>query len=263
MKQRTVTAIIAGLIFIPIVLLGGTLFTLFVYLLASIAIFELMRMKKIARYSVSSLIILLFMWALMLPEINSYELSSFVTKAELSLVTVLLLLSYTVLVNNKFTFDDAGFLLISAVYVGMGFYYLIETRIEGGLDYVFYALFVVWATDTGAYVFGRMFGKRKLWPKISPKKTVEGALGGVALACITAVIFQIFHPLHSSMFVLIAVTILISVAGQIGDLVESAFKRHYLVKDSGNILPGHGGVLDRFDSLIFMLPVLHLINFIP
>ncbi|WP_347860598.1 phosphatidate cytidylyltransferase [Salimicrobium sp. PL1-032A] len=263
MKQRTITAIIAGLIFVPIVLLGGTPFTIFVYLLASIAIFELMRMKHIARYSISSLITLLFMWSLMLPESVPYHLNIFVSKSELSLLAVLLLLSYTVLVNNRFTFDDAGFVLISAIYVGMGFYYLIETRQSGGLDYVFYALFVVWATDTGAYIFGRLFGKRKLWPKISPKKTVEGALGGIILASVVAVIFQLVHPLHSSMLLLVAVTILISITGQIGDLVESAFKRHYLVKDSGKILPGHGGVLDRFDSLIFMLPVLHLINFIP
>ncbi len=264
MKQRTITAIVAGLIFLPIVMLGGRLFYFFVYIIASIGIFELMRMKKIARYSVSSGLTLLLMWALMFPKnlVEDFNFGEYITKSEITLLVVLLLLSYTVLVKNRFTFDDAGFLLLSAVYIGMGFNYLIETR-DAQLEYIFYALFIVWATDTGAYLFGRAFGRHKLWPQISPKKTVEGALGGVILACLVAVVFQVIQPLNHSMVIVILVTILISIAGQIGDLVESAFKRHYAVKDSGKILPGHGGVLDRFDSLIFILPILHLINFIP
>ncbi|WP_082234166.1 phosphatidate cytidylyltransferase [Halobacillus massiliensis] len=261
MKQRTITAVVAALIFLPIVILGGLFFQLFVYLLATIAIYELMRMKKIAKYSVSALITFLLMWSLMYKEemFGQFELP--ITKSEITLLAVLLLLSYTVLVKNRFTFDDAGFLLISAFYIGMGFYYLIETR-SMGLEYIFYALFIVWATDTGAYLFGRAFGKRKLWPQISPKKTIEGSVGGILLACVVALIFQLVYPIHSSMMVVLLVTVIISMAGQIGDLVESAFKRHYAVKDSGNILPGHGGVLDRFDSLIYMLPILHLIGFI-
>ncbi|WP_101843913.1 phosphatidate cytidylyltransferase [Halobacillus sp. Marseille-P3879] len=261
MKQRTITAIVAVLIFLPIVILGGVPFQLFVYLIASIAIFELMRMKKIARYSIASGITLLLLWALMYKEGTLAGYSLPITKAEITLLAVLALLSYTVLVKNRFTFDDAGFLIISAFYVGMGFYYLIETR-EADLEYIFYALFVVWATDTGAYLFGRAFGRHKLWPQISPKKTIEGSVGGILLACVVAFIFQLVEPVHSSMMVVLFVTVIISVAGQIGDLVESAFKRHYAVKDSGKILPGHGGVLDRFDSLIFMLPILHLIGFI-
>ncbi|MCP3031226.1 phosphatidate cytidylyltransferase [Halobacillus sp. A1] len=261
MKQRTITAIVAALIFLPIVMLGGLPFQLFVYLIASIGIFELMRMKKIARYSIASGITMLLMWSLMYKQdmFGGYELP--ITKSEITLLAVLLLLSYTVLVKNRFTFDDAGFLIISAIYVGMGFYYLIETRAHD-LEYIFYALFVVWATDTGAYIFGRAFGKHKLWPQISPKKTIEGSVGGILLACVVAFVFQLVEPVHPSMIVVLLVTILISMAGQIGDLVESAFKRHYAVKDSGKILPGHGGVLDRFDSLIFMLPILHLIGFI-
>lgn len=264
MKQRTITAVVAALIFIPIVFFGGMIFNVFVYIIASIALLELVRMKRISRYSVAAGLGLLLMWALMLPykSIENYvDITEFITKSEITLLAVLVLLSYTVLVKNRFTFDDAGFLLISVIYIGMGFNYLIETRDEG-LEYLFFALFIVWATDTGAYLFGRAFGKRKLWPQISPKKTIEGSIGGILLACAVAIVFQIVAPLEHSMIIVILVTILISITGQIGDLVESAFKRHYAVKDSGKILPGHGGVLDRFDSLIFILPILHLINFI-
>lgn len=262
MKQRTLTAVIAALLFIPIVFVGSLPFQLLVYVMATIGLIELLRMRKIPSTSFPGVVSILLLWTLLAPlsSLNFFEYID-VTKSEATLLAVLLLLTYTVLVKNKYTFDEVGFMILSAIYVGMGFFYLIETR-EAGLHYVFYALFVIWATDTGAYLFGRAFGKRKLWPEISPKKTVEGSVGGILLACVVAVIFQSIEPVHSSMFVVILVTILVSVFGQIGDLVESAYKRHYSVKDSGKILPGHGGVLDRFDSLIYILPILHFVQFI-
>jgi phosphatidate cytidylyltransferase len=103
-------------------------------------------------------------------------------------------------------------------------------------------------------------GKRKLWPEISPNKTVEGSLGGVICALAVAVVFIIFTNITESLIGLLIITAILSVFGQIGDLVESALKRHYNVKDSGNILPGHGGILDRFDSLLFVLPLLHFFH---
>ncbi|MBY7143636.1 phosphatidate cytidylyltransferase [Virgibacillus sp. NKC19-3] len=263
MMQRTLTAILAIIVLLPFVIYGGLPFTLFVYVIATIGLMELMRMHKIDMYSLPSILAIVFLWITLFPihSASGYIGITDLTQTEVVTVFVLLLLSYTVLVKNKFTFDDAGFILLAVIYIGMGFYYLIETR-NAGLNYIFYALFIVWATDTGAYVFGRLLGKRKLWPKISPKKTIEGALGGVLLACIVSIVFQLTYPFPFSMLVVVGATIVASIFGQIGDLVESAFKRHYNVKDSGNILPGHGGILDRFDSLLFVLPLLHFIGFI-
>ncbi|GGJ92698.1 phosphatidate cytidylyltransferase [Lentibacillus kapialis] len=263
MKERIITALVAFLIFIPAVVIGGTIFQLFVYLLASIALFELIRMRQISHYYTPAIFALLPLWLLMVPESSKY--AGFllgIEKIEVFMIFVLFLLSYTVMAKNKFTFDDAGFILLAITYVGMGFFYLMETRSSSdGLARIFYVLVVIWATDTGAYFCGKAFGKHKLWPEISPNKTVEGALGGILLAVVIGMFFHIAFPFSYDMIVVILVTVLVSVAGQVGDLVESAFKRNYGVKDSGKLLPGHGGILDRLDSLLFALPLLHFINF--
>ncbi|WP_102346912.1 phosphatidate cytidylyltransferase [Bacillus sp. Marseille-P3661] len=262
MKTRILTAVLAAAIFLPVVIIGNTPFIILVYIMASIALHELMRMKKINVFSFPGLLIFLFLWLLLIPQNLMLDVVGMnFSKIESALIVVMLLLSYTVISKNNFTFDDAGFTILSTLYVGVGFYYLIETRMVG-LSYIFFALFVIWATDTGAYFIGKALGKNKLWPEISPNKTIEGSIGGIISAIVVGIVFQLIVPIHSSIAIVVVFTIIISIFGQMGDLVESALKRHYSVKDSGHILPGHGGILDRFDSLIFVLPILHFLQFI-
>ena len=257
MKQRIITGVVAAALFLPIVIYGGIPFVILTYMLATIALWELYRMKQFSLFSFHGISSLLLLWGLLLPrEQSEWLLPGDMTKMEMLFLGVLLLLTYTVVKKNQFSFDDVGFALLSLLYVGIGFYYFIEARFAG-LHYIFYALFIIWATDTGAYFFGRAFGKRKLWPEISPNKTIEGSVGGVISALIVAFIIQLFIDFEQSFTMLVIMTIAISIFGQMGDLVESAFKRHYGIKDSGKILPGHGGILDRFDSLLFILPLLH------
>ncbi|MCL6585715.1 MAG: phosphatidate cytidylyltransferase [Anoxybacillus sp.] len=253
MKQRIITGVIAAALFLPIVIFGGIPFIVVTYVLATIGLFELLRMKNMKLLSIAGLISTLFVWGLLARE--SWLLP--LTKLDLLLLIALFLLIYTVTTKNRFTFDDAAFAMLASLYVGFGFHYFMETRLAG-LSLMFYALFIIWATDTGAYFTGRAFGRRKLWPEISPNKTVEGSIGGTVCALIVALIYQWFTDSFASVPLLLVMTLVLSVVGQMGDLVESAFKRHYGVKDSGNLLPGHGGILDRFDSLLFMLPILHL-----
>lgn len=261
MKQRIVTAVIAAALFLPIVIYGGLPVTILAYLLATIGLYELLKMRKINILSVPGIISVLTLWVFMLPrEYQGIWGDFYYSKTELAILAVFLYLIYTVLTKNRFTFEDAAFSIFSAVYVGIGFYFFNETRQEGGLVYIFYSLFMIWATDSGAYFIGKAMGKRKLWPEISPNKTVEGSLGGVICALVVAVLFVLFTDIDASIWQLIGITAVLSVFGQLGDLVESAFKRHYNVKDSGNILPGHGGILDRFDSLIFVWPLLHFFH---
>ena len=127
------------------------------------------------------------------------------------------------IVKNRYTFDHAAFSVLGALYVGIGFYYLIETR-HFGIEFVVYALIVIWTTDTGAYFVGRKIGKRKLWPDISPNKTIEGFVGGILSAIIFACIFQYFVPVASSYIILISVTIIASIVGQLGDLLSQQLK---------------------------------------
>lgn len=263
MKQRIITAVIAAALFIPFVVYGNLPFAILVYAMASIGLFEMLRMKGISIFTVQGIIGLLALYVILMPTEWAVKLEQATSFSQLEYLSMfaLLLLIYTVLVKNKITFDTVGFILASVFYVGIGFHYFIETRVEG-IPYIIFALVIVWSTDSGAYFVGRKLGKHKLWPEISPKKTIEGFVGGIIIAVIATVIFQYFAQLNVNYMLLLVVAIVASVVGQLGDLVESAIKRHYGVKDSGNILPGHGGILDRFDSLIFVLPLLHFIHFI-
>ncbi|CAM5185630.1 Phosphatidate cytidylyltransferase OS=Ureibacillus acetophenoni OX=614649 GN=SAMN05877842_101505 PE=3 SV=1 [Ureibacillus acetophenoni] len=263
MKQRIITGLIAAAIFIPFVVYGNLPFTIGVYGLALVALYEILRMKGIKIYSLPGLIGTLIVFSILMPVDWATYIEDLTTYSKYELLTIatILLLAYSVVVKNHFTFDEIGFIILSALYIGIGFYYLITTR-EAGLMYIIYALLVVWSTDSGAYFTGRKLGKNKLWPEISPNKTIEGFVGGIIIAVILACIMQIIVPFNVSWTYFIVVTVFSSIFGQLGDLVESAIKRHYNVKDSGWILPGHGGILDRFDSLLFVLPLLNLLHFV-
>jgi phosphatidate cytidylyltransferase len=263
MKQRIITAVLALIIFLPFVIIGKIPFILLIYLIATIGLMELLRMRHISVISIPGFIGLIALWVILLPEKYTIFPIGFFEITDLFTVIILFLLAYTVLVRNKFTFDEAGFVILTTLYVGIGFYFLIATRIgENGISNILFAFFIIWATDSGAYFIGKFFGKRKLSPDISPNKTIEGAIGGILSAAVVAIAFHLIYPFPHSLWIVVLVTVLASVVGQIGDLVQSAFKRNYGVKDSGKLLPGHGGILDRFDSLLFVLPFLHLIQFI-
>jgi phosphatidate cytidylyltransferase len=124
-----------------------------------------------------------------------------------------------------------------------------------GLIYLLFALLVTWANDTMAYFIGSKFGKHKLCPNISPNKSVQGSLGGLAGGMICVIVIALIFK--KPLLVMAIMGFLAVVAGQLGDLIESVIKRNAGVKDSGNFLPGHGGVLDRFDSLLLVAPVVY------
>ena len=266
MRQRVITAVIALLLFLPIIFFdfGGISVQLLGALLAVLGVYELFRMKGLAIISFEGILSIIGALVLVLPNNPWFSyLPDTTDKLILFYFIVMLLLGISVISKNMYTIDEAGFPVLVSLYVGVGLQNFVEAR-SSSLLLLLFGLFIVWATDIGAYMAGRKYGKRSLWPAISPNKTIEGAIGGILSALFIAIVFLIIYPgslyFEYGSFIMLFWTIILSAVGQFGDLVESAIKRHYQVKDSGNILPGHGGILDRFDSMLFVFPVMHLIG---
>lgn len=258
MKQRVITAVIALIIFIPIIIAGGIWIDIAALVLGAVALSEVLIMKKKLLVSPEAILSGLAVLLLISPDGWFSNLPGHLSATYLVYLLILLLLLRTVMSKNRFTFDDAAVITLGLLYIGTGFHYFIAAR-DTSLSMLFYALFTVWITDSGAYMIGRKLGKHKLAPAISPNKTWEGSIGGtVAAVIIVSIYAAIFSVGQYNVFLMILITLILSIAGQFGDLIESALKRFYGVKDSGKILPGHGGILDRFDSLIIVLPLMHL-----
>jgi len=164
--------------------------------------------------------------------------------------------------KHQMPFTNVAFTLLGVFYVALPFS-LINFITHGsniiGVDYkpqiLLGFLYLLWANDTGAYLVGSLIGKKRLFERISPKKSWEGSIGGGIVALIVAVIISKFYT-QLSLFDWLVAALLAIIAGTYGDLIESMLKRSLNIKDSGNIMPGHGGILDRFDSLIFAAPLL-------
>lgn len=259
MKQRVIYGLAAAALFLPILVLGGLPFHLLSGGLAMLAVAELLKMARLEVSSFEGLLTMLGAFVLAVP-LEKYFVSlpldaSFVIFAMLAF----LILGGMVFTFPKYRLEDAALAIASSFYIGIGFHYLVEAR-SAGVDKVLFALFIVWATDIGAYLIGMKWGKKKLAPNVSPNKSVAGFFGGQLSAMVMALMFMLVNTSvspHSLVATLIFVAFFSAVA-QFGDLVESAIKRQYGVKDSGKLIPGHGGIFDRFDSLIFVLPLMHV-----
>lgn len=174
------------------------------------------------------------------------------------LFILIIALNIIKLINNKYNFIDISITLYGLAYIPflLGHILLITKQAN---NIVIWLIFITaWGTDTLAYFSGYLFGRKKLCPSISPKKTVEGAIGGTLGSMVISLIFGYFF-LREHLFAVLLIGILGSIMAQIGDLSASSIKRHIGIKDFGNIMPGHGGVLDRFDSILFAAPTVYYI----
>ncbi|WP_010269469.1 phosphatidate cytidylyltransferase [Paenibacillus senegalensis] len=263
MKKRLLTGVVAGALFLAMLTLGRYWFAVTITVMAWIGFEEFMRMFKLTKVRLLMwtgrifLLLYVFVW-----NIGETRLSA--NFSVLVWTLLLLLLVYTVVSKNRTTIEHAAFTFIGLIYIGFGFHYMIFSRnVEEGLYWTLLIFVCIWAADSGAYFSGRIFGRRKLWPQISPNKTVEGAIGGIALSIIAAIGFAIYNPELLSAGYAILLGAVISVVGQAGDLIQSAYKRVKNIKDTGQLLPGHGGVLDRTDSWLIVFPFVYLFSLIP
>ena len=182
----------------------------------------------------------------------------------LSEILALSLIVIATITLFKFTnelYYDSGKLIFTVIYVALPFSFALGLPKFSSFDdnfsnEVFFLFVLIWSSDTFAYLVGKFFGKHKMAPKISPKKTWEGYIGGVVLTLVLSYFVQQSQPQLRGNWMVVG--FLVAAFAPLGDLVESQLKRTFGVKDSGNIIPGHGGVLDRLDSFIICVPVVYL-----
>lgn len=244
MKQRLITALVLSIILIPLVIIGNLPFEICVTILSLFSFYEILSKKEKVIKIPMLIKILSFL---------SVGLLTICYEALIPCIALIFLITYVPIIfinNDEYNFDIASFLFGVIMFIGICFHNIIELRAIN-LDNFIYIVLITILTDTFAYIGGKLFGKHKLIQKVSPGKTIEGSVIGSLVGTIIPSIYYLFmiDP-GMDMSLIILVTLTISVFGQLGDLLFSSIKRNYKIKDFSNIFPGHGGVLDRFDSLL-------------
>lgn len=264
MKQRIITATLIIAILVPI-FLAKLLYDIndYIYLLGFVltvvAMKEMISVKESEKrlplivHLIAYLAVVYFAFG---NSFNEVFFSSPYFNLNIIPLLVILLLLITV-INKDFTINDASFILFTVLYIGFAFKSLVHFFLKvDGMYELFYIILIAVFTDTFAYFTGVLFGKHKLCPRISPNKTIEGAIGGSLVAVILVTIYvvlidKIDFIVSNSLYYIIILTFILTILAQFGDLAASSIKRHFKVKDYGNLFPGHGGVLDRLDSILF------------
>ncbi|MBA4496235.1 phosphatidate cytidylyltransferase [Paenactinomyces guangxiensis] len=266
MKQRVITGVLGASGFLILLWLGNWWYSGLLLFLATFAFLEYAQMNRLSWRRTPVILgigLVWFIFVTQLPQLDAISSDPLLHDPNQLLLGLVFFLVLIVLSRNHFDIFQVAYLFIGSIYIGYGFSYMMLTIWkQNGLALTLLVIFITWANDSAAYFIGKRFGKRKLWPEISPNKTIEGSMAGIVFGVIMSVLIFLIFPALGNLLKAIWLGLLISVVGQIGDLIESAWKRTTGVKDSGTILPGHGGVLDRFDSLLFTFIVLHLVRLV-
>ena len=255
---RLISGIVLVILAAFLLVKGGTLLFLVSLAISLIGLFELYRVMKIQK-ELPGLVgygAVLAYYAIVWTGMDRHV-------TFLAIAALMLLMTIYVFTFPKFTTEQITVAFFGIFYVGLMLSYLYQVRAMADGKYLVWLIFLSsWGCDTCAYCAGMLLGKHRLAPVLSPKKSIEGAVGGVVgsalLGCIYAYFFGAKMDEVSNPMVACAVACAIAaVISQIGDLAASAIKRNHNVKDYGNLIPGHGGVLDRFDSMIFTAPAIY------
>jgi phosphatidate cytidylyltransferase len=259
--QRTITGIIFLVVVVGAIAIGKiSFFVLFTLIIigAMYEFYTLAEKKKFKPLKIYGIVIGLLVFAA-----NYFYINNLVS-AKIFLAIIPVVLSVFIIElyrKSEYVFVNIGFTLLGVLYIAVPFSFANYIVISDGLEYSSHLLlgflFLMWSFDTLAYVFGVSFGKHRLFERVSPKKSWEGFVGGLLSSIGVAYVISLFFT-ELSFLNWAVLSVIVSVFGTYGDLVESAFKRNIDEKDSGSILPGHGGILDRFDAVFFTLPLFYL-----
>lgn len=247
LATRTISGIIGLFLLTVIVLKGGFVLLLSIYLISIIGLREFYKaMEKKDVFPIYSVGYLLTTGLF----INNLSIfNNFEILLTFAIITLLIL---TVIKKNV-TIEDISITILGMFYIPFLLSHI--SNLDGNI-YIWLIFIISFGTDTFAYISGNLFGKNKLCPELSPNKTIEGSIGGVIGSVILSIVFTMYLQL-GPMWKIIILAIIGSILSQLGDLVASKIKRSTGIKDYGYIMPGHGGVLDRFDSIIFTAPVIY------
>ncbi len=264
MKELTIRAI-SGAIYV-LLLIGSLYFQeALVALMALFGVLSLIEFSKLIKLKsyiqyVVFIVIYTGFWSICIFQENTAGTNEAIQILLVLTIFVNLFLIKDLFAEKKIPLFESKKYIVTTFYLTSGFIFMLLIANFKGVFTPLLLLggfILVWINDSFAYLIGKNFGKQKLFPSISPKKTVEGFLGGLFFACIASFfIAKYFDTLGFTNWLILA--IIVSVFGTLGDLIESKFKRQAGVKDSGVIMPGHGGLLDRLDSLIFASPFIYL-----
>ena len=249
MKKRVISAIIALAISIPIVYFGGALFKIFVIILASLGIREYLNLEK-TNDGVKLITFISFI-SILFCNLNNNNFSEIINTNTLMII-MLLYATTSLLFHKTIKTDDMFKLLGTTLFLGIGFSLFLVVR-NISLEYFIYLFSVSIFTDTFAHAVGTITGKHKV-NEISPNKSWEGYIGGSLLGTIlSAVTYMLIVDPYVALGKLVLLSFSLSIVAHLGDLFFSQIKRNHNKKDFSNIMPGHGGILDRFDSIIFVM----------
>lgn len=256
MKTRIISAIIALAIIIPLMLNGGAIFNLGVYVISILALKEFLDIKSTKKQIPIFIQLIAYIFITILIAFNSKDLSNVFTldyRILAALFMAFLIPTVFYHERSKYSINDAFYLIGGLLFLGISMSLLILVR-SLDLNLLIFLLLIPMVTDIFAYITGMLIGKNKLLEEISPKKTVEGMVGGTIMGVFISAMFYhtVIDPTFSKVE-LVAICTFLSLLGQYGDLVFSAIKRYFGKKDFSNLIPGHGGILDRLDSIIFVL----------
>ncbi|MBN2852883.1 MAG: phosphatidate cytidylyltransferase [Clostridia bacterium] len=268
MKQRTVTGIIAAILLLVIYLLPDYIFSLTIYIISLWMNGEFLNSGK--NRGIQSLKKTTFIWTTILylgisltylvPSLNQYNYVFMYCAAGLFIINIMA----SAMLSNKYTLNDMTFNLMGWFYTSFLLSFVLLIRFEKNGSWLLLFLIIgAFITDIFAYYTGYLFGKHKIIPRISPKKTIEGSIGGLVFCLIFTFGYSILYKYITSdmipIYKIILIGVLSGVLSQIGDWSASYIKRQLGVKDFGTIMPGHGGMLDRLDSILFLAPIIFLI----